>query len=190
MLKRKLISIICILFIFSMEITAQIRTVGLFQNDTTQTFKGYTLIAPNKYTSTYLINNEGRLCHKWSNSTYSPGNAVYLLPNGNLLRTCKITGYIVGGEGGRVELYSWGDTLLWQFTYNTQNYITHHDAKYLPNGNVLMIACEKKTVAQCLAAGFDTSMFQPDIITNGYLLPDYVIEVQPTYPSGGTIVYE
>jgi len=187
---KKIITGLYCLLLFSTGIFAQVRTVGLFQNDTSLTFKGYTLIAPNKYTSTYLINNEGRLCHKWSNSQYSPGNAVYLLPNGNLLRTCKISGYIVGGEGGRVELYNWGDTLLWQFTYNTQNYITHHDVRYLPNGNIIMIACEKKTIAQCLAAGFDTSMFQPEIVSNGYFLPDYVIEVQPTYPSGGNIVWE
>ncbi len=186
---KRVIIIIAILSVTSV-ITAQTRTVGLFSNDTSQTYKGYTLMAPNKYTSTYLINNEGRLCHKWSNSQYSPGNSVYLLPNGNLLRTCKISGYIVGGEGGRVEMYSWGDTLLWQFTYNTQNYITHHDVRYLPNGNMLMIACEKKTLAQCLAAGFDSSMFQPEIISNGYFLPDYVIEVQPTYPTGGNIVWE
>ena len=168
----------------------QTRTVGLFLNDTSLSYNGYTLMAPNKYTATYLINNQGRLVHKWSNSAYSPGNAVYLLPNGNLLRSCKVQGYIVGGEGGRVELYSWGDTLLWYYNHNTQNYITHHDVRYLPNGNVLMIACEKKTLAQALASGFDSSKFQSEIITSGYMLPDYIIEVQPTYPSGGTIVWE
>lgn len=182
---------ILLTFILSLELSAQTRTVGLFLNDTALTFKGYTLLAPNKYTSTYLIDNEGRLCHKWSNSTYSPANSVYLLPNGNLLRTCKLPGSIGGGgDGGRLEMYNWGDTLIWQFTYSTQNYVTHHDVTYLPNGNILMIACEKKTISQALAAGFDSSKFQNDIKTNGYMLPDYIIEVQPTYPSGGNIVWQ
>lgn len=183
-------SLLLFALVFPVLSYSQTRTVGLFLNDTTLSYKGYTLLAPNKYTSTYLINNQGRLVHKWSSSAYSPGNAVYLLPNGNLLRTCKIQGYVVGGEGGRVEMFSWGDTLLWQFTYNTANYITHHDVKYLPNGNILMIACEKKTISQLLAAGFDSSKFQPDVIANGYMLPDYVIEVQPTFPVGGNIVWE
>lgn len=87
-------------------------------------------------------------------------------------------------------MYTWGDTVRWQFDYSTQNYVSHHDAKYLPNGNVLLIACEKKTISQAVAAGFDSSKFLPEVFTNGYLLPDYVVEVQPTYPSGGNIVWE
>lgn len=192
MYKKSITGIIYIVLLVAapLFLQAQVRTVGLFLNDTTLAYKGYTLLAPNKYTATYLINNQGRIVHKWSNSTHSPGNAVYLLPNGNLLRTCKVQGYVVGGEGGKVEMYNWGDTLLWQFTYNTQNYITHHDVRYLPNGNIIMIACEKKTISQLLAAGFDSSKFQTEVLTNGYMLPDYVIEVQPTYPSGGNIVWE
>lgn len=192
MFKKSILGIIYVLILIAVPslLQPQGRTVGLFLNDSALSYKGYTLLAPNKYTATYLINNQGRLVHKWSNSAYSPGNAVYLMPNGNLLRTCKIQGYVVGGEGGRVEMFTWGDSLIWQYTYNTQNYITHHDVKYLPNGNILMIACEKKTISQLLAAGFDSSKFQTEIFTNGYMLPDYVIEVQPTYPSGGTIVWQ
>jgi Arylsulfotransferase (ASST)/Secretion system C-terminal sorting domain len=181
---------ILIVLIIPLQLFSQNRTVGLFLNDTANTYKGYTLMAPNKYTSTYLINNEGRLVHKWSNSAYSPGNSAYLLPNGNLLRSCKVTGYLSGGEGGRVEEFTWNDSMIWYFDYNTQNYISHHDVKYLPNGNILILAIEKKTISQALASGFDSSKFLPEIATLGYLLPDYIIEVQPTYPSGGTIVWE
>ena len=186
----KSVIFILIVLIIPLKLFSQNRTVGLFLNDTANTFKGYTLLAPNKYTSTYLINNEGRLVHKWSNSAYSPGNSAYLLPNGHLLRSCKVAGSLAGGEGGRVEEYSWNDTLLWTFDYNTNMYISHHDVKYLPNGNVLILAIEKKTIAQTMASGFDTSKFLPEVFTNGYLLPDYIIEVQPTYPTGGTIVWQ
>jgi hypothetical protein len=172
------------------ELPAQTRTVGLFLHDTTLAYRGYTLFAPNKYTSTYLIDNNGRLCHQWSRSTYSPGNAVWLLPNGNLLRSCKTQGYFSAGEGGRVEEYTWDDSLVWQFDYSTADYCSHHDIKPLPNGNVLLLAIEKKTVSQALAAGFDSSKFLPEISSLGYMLPDCIIEVQPTRPSGGTIVWE
>ena len=186
---KKFIFVALCLFL-SVQLYSQTRTVGLFINDTANTYKGYTLMPPNKYTATYLINNDGRLIHKWSHSIYSPGNAAYLLPTGHLLRTCKVSGYLTSAEGGRIEEYSWGDTLLWSFDYNTANYITHHDIKYLPNGNIIAIACEKKTLSQLVAAGFDSSRFNANVKTAGYALPDYVIEIHPTYPSGGTIVWE
>ncbi len=190
--RKKIFILLFISLIFSCNLYAQTRTVGLFVNDTANTYKGYTLFAPKHYTSTYLINNAGRLIHKWSNSTYAPGQSVYILPNGHLLRACMVMGQLGtgGGEGGRVEEYSWGDTLVWSFDYSTANYTSHHDIRRLPNGNILMLAVEKKTLAQLLAAGFNPARYQQEIITKGYMLPDYVIEVQPTYPSGGTIVWQ
>ena len=150
-------------------------------------------MAPMQYMSTYLINDEGKIVHKWSKSNYPPGRSVYLLSNGNLLRTCSIRNDSVdtgGGDGGRIEEYNWNDSLIWSFSYSSTSYLAHHDIKLLPNGNILLLAVEKKTISQMLTAGFDTSRFQSDIHTKGYILPDYVIEVQPTYPSGGNIVWE
>ncbi len=186
--------LICVqLFLFSSpEVSAQERTVGVFVNDTARTWQGYTLLAPKQYTATYLINNDGRLIHRWSRSTFPPGQSVYLLPNGNLLRSCMIPGQLGtgGGEGGRIEEYDWNDSLVWQFTYSTPNYQSHHDIRPLANGNILLLAVEKKTVSQLLEAGFDPSKFQPEITARGFMLPDYVIEVQPIRPVGGTIVWE
>jgi Arylsulfotransferase (ASST)/Secretion system C-terminal sorting domain len=192
--KKNFITLICIVIITIMSVTvsAQTRTVGLFINDTLQTAPGYVLFAPKMYKNTYLINNAGRLIHSWTHSTYTPGDWAYLLPNGNLLRACSVRNDSItagGGEGGRVEIYNWGDTLIWYYNYSGPSYMQHHDVKMLPNGNVLMLAIEKKTIAQTIAAGFDTSKFQPDFRSLGYMVPDYVIEVQPTYPSGGTIVW-
>ena len=70
----------------------QTQTVGLFLNDTANAYHGYTLFAPKHNSMTYLINNEGRKCHEWNASTYPPGQSVYLLENGHLLRTCMIKG--------------------------------------------------------------------------------------------------
>lgn len=191
-LKFGSIILVVVLFLLSAELHSQTRTVGLFLNDSINAYNGYTLFAPKHYTSTYLINNQGRLIHKWSKSAYAPGQSVYITPNGTLLRACMIQGQIGtgGGEGGRIEEYTWGDTLIWQFTYSSPNYIAHHDIRRLPNGNILVLAVEKKTVAQCLAAGFSPSRFSSEINTKGYMVPDYVIEVQPVYPSGGNIVWE
>ncbi len=168
------------------------QTVGLLLNDTANTFKGYTVFAPKHNTMTYLINNQGQKVHEWTASTYAPGQSVYLLTNGNLLRTCQIQSSLGtgGGEGGRIEEYNWNDSLVWSMNYSTNTYMQHHDIKKLANGNILMCIVEKKTITQAISAGFDTSKFQPDVRQKGFFLPDAVVEVQPTYPSGGTVVWE
>jgi hypothetical protein len=169
-----------------------VRTVGLFVNNTSKGYNGYTLFAPKQYTSTYLINNDGKIVHKWSASKYPPGQSVYLLENGNLLRSCMTKGQLSsgGGEGGRVEEYDWDDNLVWQFDYSTDTYMQHHDIRRLPNGNILMLVIEKKTYAECIAAGFNPSKFQSDIVQKGMMLPDYVVEIQPIKPASGSKVWE
>lgn len=171
---------------------AQTKTVGLFLNNTAKVYTGYTLFAPKQYNSTYLINNEGRLLHQWSASKYPPGQSVYLLENGNLLRSCMTKGKLSsgGGEGGRVEEYDWNDKLVWELDFSTETYMQHHDIRRLPNGNILMLVIEKKTLAECLAAGFNPAKYQPEIAQKGMMLPDYVVEIKPTYPVGGTVVWE
>ena len=194
--KNKIWSLTGILMIYCFGISlsfAQTRTVGLFVNDTANVYKGYTLFAPKQNTMTFLINNEGRIVHEWKASKYPPGQSVYLLTNGNLLRTCMVKGQLStgGGEGGRVEEYDWNDNLIWSFDYSTTTYTQHHDIRLLPNGNIIMLAVEVKSISEIIAAGFDTSKLQePDFRQKKIMVPDYVIEVKPTYPSGGTIVWE
>ena len=194
MLKRTtIITIILFVVLFSAKNSyTQTQTMGVFINDTANTFKGYTLFAPKQYTKTYLINNEGKKIHEWVKSAYAPGQAVYLLENGNLLRACMTQGNLGtgGGEGGRIEEYDWNDSLVWSMDYSTSTYMQHHDIKKLPNGNIIMLVVEKKMMSEIIAAGFDTSNFQPDVHQKGFILPDAVVEIQPTYPTGGIVVWQ
>ncbi len=164
------------------------QTVGLFVNEE-GSYDGYTLFAPLQYGTTYLIDNEGKLVHSWD-SAYTPGNSVYLLENGHLLRTATLprgpnATFGSGGAGGRVEEFTWAGTLVWEFEYSSDQHLQHHDIERLPNGNVLMIAWEYKTAAEAVAAGRD-----PDLLTDGELWPDHIIEVEPTGATGGNIVWE
>ncbi len=167
------------------------RTVGLMLNNS-KAFPGYTLFAPKQNTMTYLINNEGRIVHQWTASKYPPGQSVYLLENGHLLRTCMTKGKLSsgGGEGGRIEEYDWDDNLVWELDFSTDTYMQHHDIRILPNGNVIMLVIEKKTYTEVIAAGFNPNKLQPDIAQKGMMLPDYVVEIQPTKPVGGKVVWE
>ena len=125
--------------------------MGLILN-TTKAFPGYLLLAPKQYTSTYLINNNGRLLHQWSASKYPPGQSVYLLESGNILRSCMTKGQLSsgGGEGGRVEEYDWDGNLVWELDFSTATYMQHHDIRRLPNGNILMLVIEKRPMPNVL----------------------------------------
>ena len=120
--------------------------VGLIQNSN-QASAGYTLLAPKHYTTTYLIDNAGKVVNSWE-SKYLPGQSVYLLENGHLLRSCftKNQAFIGGGEGGGVEEYDWEGNLVWEFWYSSDKYLMHHDIKPLPNGNVLALVVRDRQV--------------------------------------------
>jgi hypothetical protein len=190
-MNRRLVVVASLLLAMG-TVAGQTQTVGLFLHDSTRVFKGYTLFAPKHDTMTFLINNDGRIVRQWTGSRCEPGQSVYLLENGHLLRSCMTKGALStgGGEGGRVEEYDWNNTLVWSMDISTATYMQHHDIRRLPNGNIIMLVVEKKTYAEVIAAGFDPSKLQPDVQQKGMLLPDAVFEIQPTYPSGGTIVWE
>ena len=160
------------------------QTLGLFLN-TPKAFVGYTLFAPKHNTVTYLMDNEGRVVHQWK-SDYEPGQSVYLKSDGHLLHCCFThnRGFTSGGEGGRVEEFDWDGKLVWEFEYSSDSYLSHHDIAPLPNGNILLLVVEKKSHAECVAAGFN-----PEMLRDGQLFPDSIIEVKPTYPKGGQIVW-
>lgn len=166
-----------------MPLNAQDQTVGLFINED-GAFEGYTFFAPIRYTTTYLIDMQGRLVHKWE-SNYTPGLSVYLLENGNLLRTAKVNNPVFEKGGGRVQIIQWDGTVIWDFEYSDTLHYHHHDVEMMPNGNVLMIAYEMKTEAEALAAGRE-----PSLLYDKELWPDHIIEVEPDGATGGNIVWE
>jgi Arylsulfotransferase (ASST) len=150
-------------------------------------FAGYTLMSPLQDTTTYLLDMNGHPVHIWK-SDMRPGNSVYLQPNGNLFRAARPKNNDVfhgGGEGGRIREYDWQGQQLWQLDWNDESKLHHHDFEILPNGNVLLIAWEFKTHAEALAAGRD-----PDLLKEGDFWPDYLVEIEPTRPEGGKVVWQ
>ena len=184
---------ICALVALAVSVRAldgQNQTVGLFLNNSAKTAPGYVLLPPMHNGHTFLIDNNGQVVNSWYADNSEPGRMAYLLPNGHLLRSVSLpnsgpnTG---GGDGGRITEYDWKGNLLWQFDYSTPLYATHHDLKYLPNGNVIVLLVETKSITDMTAAGFRPNMLQAGA---NVLLPDAIIEVQPIRPTGGRIVWE
>lgn len=165
---------------------AQTRTVGLITSDTTAAFDGYTLFAPVvPRSTTYLIDNAGQVVRTWG-GTLPPGQAVMLLNDGSLLRTeaPNVQAMGGGGAGGIIKKIGWDGNLIWQYDHYGPTYRSHHDVEVMPNGNVLLLVWESHTVAEALAAG----RLQSRLVENA-LWSERVIEVKPTGPTSGEIVW-
>ena len=58
-----------------------------------------------------------------------------------------------GGVGGRIQRISWDGELVWDYIHSDANNQHHHDIEPMPNGNVLLIAWERKTEEEVERAG-------------------------------------
>lgn len=174
----RIFQIIILLLITYLVSNAQSQTIGLFVNDE-QAYNGYLLWSPND--DTYLIDNCGRLMHKWE-SNIRTGLSVYLLENGNLLRTGAIGGSLNGaGGGGRIEEFSWEGERLWTYDISNELYLQHHDIHPMPNGNVLAIAWEYHSAQDAIDAG---AAFNRDYWS------EVVFEIKKIGQDSGQIVWE
>ena len=160
------------------------QTVGIFQNDSTS-FNGYTLFAPSSSRTTYLVNNCGEVIQTWI-SEFSPGASVYLLDNGNLLRTARInSSFNGGGSGGRLELYAWEGELLWSYNYSTDSVHQHHDIQPMPNGNILILAWERHSPEDAINSGRN-----PVTTPNNGVWSEQIVEVEMVGSDDINIVWE
>ena len=175
-----------ILFLFVVISTLSVNsqnTVGVI-SATTDVYDGYMLYSDHK--STFLLNNCGQKINEWT-SEFTTGHAVYLLPNGNLLRAGRqenMSNIGFGGVGGIVEIFDWDNNLLWQFEYNSNEFRQHHDVFPMPNGNVLILAATRKTNVEALQAGRLANLTTTDVYN------ERIIEVQPVGSNQGNIVWE
>ncbi|NQY09152.1 MAG: aryl-sulfate sulfotransferase [Flavobacteriales bacterium] len=165
-------------------------TVAVTTHDEVKAMAGYNLIYPHKQGTVFLLDNCGRIMNSWSDNTTVPGNISYLLPTGNILigkRDPDASGdpIYAGGGGETIEERTWDDQLVWSYTWNDAAGRIHHDMAPMPNGNVLAIVWEWVDSLDAVAAGRDTNL-----IIEGSLWPDQIIELQPDGAGGATIVWE
>lgn len=153
---------------------------------TEKTTDGYILMMPSESTKSYLINMDGQVVHIWDNDMGCLH--AYLLENGHLMRLERdpdFPTFAAGGQAGRIREYDWDGNLLWDYELATATELTHHDFEVMPNGNILAIAYEVKTPEEAAAAGRD-----PENTAKAGIWPDMILEIKPTRPSGGEIVWE
>ncbi len=148
---------------------------------------GYVLFSPYTGTKTFLMDKDGNIVHEWNGELSATLNG-YLLENGHLIRMERDVDFPIfatGGAAGRLREYDWDGNMVWDFEYANEKELIHHDLEVLPNGNVLAISFEVKTPEEAAAAGKD-----PNTIAKAGIWPDKIIEIKPTKPFGGEIVWE
>lgn len=167
----KQLLLLCLTAIFSVSVKAQ-------------QWNGLTLYSNGNATAAYLIDTNNVAVKTWSNLTGGTGYSSYLEPGGTLVRSVKVnnTTFNGGGACGGMQKIDYAGNLIWDFTYSSATYYTHHDHCVLPNGNVLMISYELKTQADLTAAGGTAAL--------STIWPEKIIEVQPTGLNTGIIVWE
>ena len=154
---------------------------------TSETQDGYVYFSPLLSDTTYFIDMDGQVVHTWK-SDYAPSGWVYLLDNGHLLRGGRqpeVPVFSGGGQGGRIQEFTWDGELVWDFLFANGDHLLHHDVAVLPSGNLLAIAWEAKTVEESAQAGR-----RPEMTPEAGLWPDMVVELEPQPPDGARIVWE
>lgn len=149
--------------------------------------EGYTLYGPLNGKTIYLVDLDGEVRHRWATDS-APGQWSYLADDGSLWRCGredqdpKFRG---GGIGGRVQRLAPDGSVLWSMDFADDDRCQHHDIEPLPNGNLLVIQWERKSAEEAIAAGRD-----PNHVGAAGLWSDAVLEIEPTEPTGGKVVWE
>lgn len=161
------------------------QTVGLIQHDTAALDDGYVLFAPITSTTTYLIDKCGKQVKTWP-SSYRPGQSVYILEDGSLLRSgnANNTTFNAGGKGGIIQKIDWNGNVTWNYTISSTLECQHHDIKVLPNGNVLAIVWDSKTNTEAISQGRNPALVPSTVWS------EKIIEIEQTGLTTGNIVWQ
>ncbi len=175
-----------LLFFLSFQIYAQ-PTVGTIQNDA-ESLQGYTFFSPFSGTKAYLVDNCGYLINEWDRGT-NPGLAAYFLENGLMLRTYKVSPlgpFTSASNSGGLELVDWNNNTVWSYEFNTSTWLSHHDAVYMPNGNILVLTWELAFENELIELGRDPN----EIYSEGFMWSEKIIEIEPVGSNDINIVWE
>jgi hypothetical protein len=148
-----------------------------------QKYNGYTLYSQQNGSTAILMDTNQVAFKTWSGLSSNTTYSAYLEPGGYLTRAASNTGNSFSGGpiSGRVQRHDYNGNLVWDFKYSTSDYCTHHDICPMPNGNVLVIAYERRTGTETSAMGGNSAI---------EMWPDKIVEIQPAGATTGNVVWE
>ena len=174
------------LFFASANVNAQ-RTVGVLQS-TEEVLPGYVFFSPFSSNKAYMVDQCGRMVNTWDRGT-RPGLAAYFLDNGLMLRTYKanpVGPFTSASNSGGLELVNWQNETVWHYEFNTSEWLSHHDATMMPNGNMLVLTWELVYTDELIELGRDPD----EIAVEGFMWSEKIIEVKPIGEDDMEIVWE
>ncbi|MDF4203983.1 aryl-sulfate sulfotransferase [Maribacter sp. SA7] len=131
-------------------------TGTILSNNKSLSQEGYVLVNESTDDRVYLMEKDSALIvHEWQ-LEFGLGNDVELLSDGRLLASLGVEtpDFSFGGFGGIIQLINPDSSVDWQFTYANEEHIIHHDVEMLPNGNVLAIVWDLRTIEELNAIGY------------------------------------
>ena len=135
---------------------------------------------------TLLIDNEKNEIKRWTHPR-GVASMPYLLPDSTLLYPYRVQNPSMnaGGVGGGISKYSWDGQLQWNYEIANDTYQLHHDIEPLPNGNILVLAWERKTANEAFGSGRQT-------IENplNEMWSEAILELELTGTNNANIVWE
>ncbi|WP_298501990.1 aryl-sulfate sulfotransferase [uncultured Maribacter sp.] len=145
---------------------------GLEVFKSNKVYDGLILVNDASANRVYLMDKTTNILHEWDLNGKRLGNDAFLLNDGRLLamfesENPKLT---LGGFGGIISLLDKNGTVEWSYEYSNENQIAHHDAEMLPNGNILFLSWEKKSIEQANQIGFSAGT---------EIIYDAIIEINP-----------
>jgi len=175
-------------FIFAFaNLLAQSNTVGVIQNNP-DSYVGYTFFSPFNSTNVYLVDNCGRLVNQWERGTL-PGLSAYFLENGLMLRTYKVSPegpFTSASNAGGLELVDWDNNVVWFYEFNSSEFLSHHDAVMMPNGNLLVLTWELVYTDEIVELGRDPN----EIFSGGFMWSEKILEIKPIGNNDSEVVWQ
>ncbi|MFK7814650.1 MAG: aryl-sulfate sulfotransferase [Maribacter sp.] len=145
---------------------------GLEVFDGGKVYDGLILVNDASANSVYLMDKTTEIVYDWNLNGKRLGNDAFLLDDGRLLAMFEDENpqISLGGFGGLLSLLDKDGNTEWSYEYSNENHIAHHDAKMLPNGNILFLSWEKKSSEEASQIGYslDTE-----------IIYDAVLEINP-----------
>lgn len=134
--------------------------------------QNYILVNNAQTNQAYLMDKDAELIYDFPLNGERIGNDIHLMNNGKILAMLESENpkIKIGGFGGKLQIINKDGSVDWSFEYSNDNYILHHDAEMLPNGNVIVQIWERKTAQEAQDSGSELNLD---------LFPDGIIEVNP-----------
>ena len=152
------------------------RTVGVLVH-TEAAYEGYTLFSPTRTPSIYLVDNEGRIIHTWEIENTATVLEAHLRDNGNLVVVAVPQGTPNTPRSGSIREYTWNNRFVWEYHHQfvALGLEQHHAIDLLPNGNILAIAWNRRTMNEAAAMGLKPQFSA--ILKNRPLYVEIIVEI-------------